>query len=260
MPEGDTIHRAARTLHRALAGRVVTGFTSVFPHLTRIDETAPLAGRIVEGVEARGKHVLIRFSGDLVLRTHMRMHGSWHIYRPGERWQRPRHEMRIAIETAGMHAIGFNVPDAELATTAALDRDETFRQLGPDLLAEPPAIDEAVARLRARAHMEIADALLDQTALAGIGNIYKSETLFVARINPWRPVSEIAEEQLRAIVTTAARLMRSWSAIRLPSSATGRARPRFQIRCRRRKARCPARKSSSPSCSSSGNSKTATKR
>jgi endonuclease VIII len=209
VPEGDTIHRAARTLHLALADRVVTGFTSVFPHLTRLDETAPLTGRIVERVEARGKHLLIRFSGDLVLRTHMRMHGSWHIYRPGERWQRPRHEMRIAIQTAGMHAVGFNVPDAELVTTAALERDETLRQLGPDLLAEPPDIDQAVARLRARPRMEIADALLDQTALAGIGNVYKSEVLFIARINPGALVSEIQDEQLRATVTTAARLMRA---------------------------------------------------
>src|SRR4029434_2523340 len=111
MPEGDTILTAARALHRALAGRTVTRFESVFPRLTRIDHDAPLRGRTIDGVEARGKHLLIRFSGDLVLRTHMRMHGSWHIYRPGERWQRPHHQMRIVIETAGMHAIGFHVPE-----------------------------------------------------------------------------------------------------------------------------------------------------
>src|SRR5262245_59480406 len=110
MPEGDTIFRTARTLHRALAGRVVTNFESVYSQLTRVDADTPLAGRVIERVEARGKHVLMWFSAGgvkaaspLVLRTHMRMHGSWHIYRPGERWQRPRHEMRIAIETDAIH-------------------------------------------------------------------------------------------------------------------------------------------------------------
>src|SRR5690242_10530741 len=131
MPEGDTILRAARTLHRALAGRVVTRFESVYPQLTRIDADAPLRGRVIERVEARGKHVLIWFSEGaesrlkaapaLILRTHMRMHGSWHIYRPGERWQRPRHEMRIVIETEDMHAVAFTVPDAELAPARAIE-------------------------------------------------------------------------------------------------------------------------------------------
>ncbi len=116
MPEGDTIYRAARTLNLALAGHTVTGFQSVFPRLSRVDDDTPLRGRTIERVEARGKHLLMWFRGDLVLRTHMRMHGSWHIYRPGERWQRPRHEMRIVIETAGMHAVGFSVPVAEFDT------------------------------------------------------------------------------------------------------------------------------------------------
>src|SRR5689334_4761386 len=122
MPEGDSIFRAARTLHRALAGRTVTRFDSVFPRLTRVDTDHPLRGRTIDLVEARGKHLLIWFSGDLVLRTHMRMHGSWHIYRPGERWQRPRHDMRIVIETGGIDAIAFNVPVAEFATAATLAR------------------------------------------------------------------------------------------------------------------------------------------
>ena len=89
MPEGDTIFRAARTLHRALAGKTVVRFRTVLTHLERINIDTPLAGRTIERVESRGKHLLIHFSGDLILRTHMRMNGSWHIYRPGERWQRP---------------------------------------------------------------------------------------------------------------------------------------------------------------------------
>src|SRR5690606_664620 len=105
MPEGDSIFRAARTLHEALAGRAVLHFQSVFPALTRVDHDRPLRGRTVEQVTARGKHLLIWFSERLVLRTHMRMHGSWHLYRPGERWRRPSSDMRIVIRTDAFDAV-----------------------------------------------------------------------------------------------------------------------------------------------------------
>src|SRR4026207_2095158 len=113
MPEGDALFRAARTLHRALAGSRGTRSASVFPALTRVDADRPLAGRTIESVSARGKHLLMTFSGDLILRTHMKMTGSWHIYRPGERWQRPARDMRIVVETARFVAVGFTVPVAE---------------------------------------------------------------------------------------------------------------------------------------------------
>ena len=135
MPEGDTIFRAARTLHRALAGSPVTRFESAFPALNRIDDDRPLAGRTIESVAARGKHLLMTFSGDLVLRTHMRMHGSWHIYRSGERWQRPARDMRIVVETARFVAVGFNVPVAEFLSGRELSRHPQLGALGPDLLA-----------------------------------------------------------------------------------------------------------------------------
>ena len=127
MPEGDSIFRAARTLHRALAGSPVTRFESAFPALNRIDHDRPLAGRTIESVSARGKHLLMTFSGDLVLRTHMKMHGSWHIYRPGERWQRPARDMRIVVETARFVAVGFNVPVAEFLTGRELSRHRRAR-------------------------------------------------------------------------------------------------------------------------------------
>src|SRR6188508_3030086 len=110
MPEGDTIFRAARTLHRALAGKPVVRFESMFPALTRIHEDAPITGRTVERVRSLGKHVLMQFSEGLTLRTHMRMNGSWHIYRPGETWRRPRIDMRIVVATSDFEAIGFNIP------------------------------------------------------------------------------------------------------------------------------------------------------
>ena len=209
MPEGDTILRAARALHRALAGRTVTRFESVFPRLTRIDHDAPLRGRTIDRVDARGKHLLIHFSGDLVLRTHMRMHGSWHIYRPGERWQRPRHQMRIVIETGVIDAVAFDVPVAEFATPGELERTPALRDLGPDVLASGFNVDEAVERIEKRRGASIAEALLDQRAIAGIGNIYKNEALFVACVSPFSAVESLSREAIEKIVTTAARLMRA---------------------------------------------------
>jgi endonuclease VIII len=209
MPEGDTIHRAARTLHTALAGQRIARFESVLAHLTRVDAERPIAGRLLERVEARGKHVLMWLEGSLVLRTHMRMHGSWHIYRPGERWQRPRHEMRIVIETAPYVAVAFAVPVAEFLPADTLDRDGAVAELGPDLLSDSFDAAEAVARLGTRGEMEIADALLDQRALAGIGNVFKSEILFAARISPFTKVSDLPATELARIVAIAVRQMRA---------------------------------------------------
>jgi endonuclease VIII len=203
MPEGDTIFRAARTLNRALAGRKIVRFESVFPSLTRIHEDTPVTGRAIESVTAAGKHVLMRFSGDLVLRTHMRMNGSWHVYRPGERWLRPRRDMRIVIGTEAFEAVGFNVPVAEFLRGAAVNRQEDLRKMGPDLLGESFDAAEAVRRLRGRATAEIADALLNQRVVAGIGNVYKSEVLFLCRVDPFAGVNSISDDLLRCLVATA---------------------------------------------------------
>lgn len=233
MPEGDTLFRAARTLDRALAGRTVTAFESVFPALTRVDHDRPLRGRRVERVESRGKHLLIHFSGDLVLRTHMRMHGSWHIYRPGERWQRPGHEMRIVVRTEAFEAVAFTVPVAEFLQGRELERQRDLRDLGPDPLA--PAFDAhaAAQRIAARGDMEIADALLDQRAIAGIGNIWKSETLYATGITPFALVADLDVATLDRIVTTAARLLR----------IAAQGRPRMEVYGRHGK---PCRRCRSP--------------
>src|SRR5579872_3602514 len=129
MPEGDTIFRAARTLHRALAGETVTVFESVLPKLERVEVDTPVTGRTVEKVEAQGKWLLIYFSGDLILLTHMLMSGSWHIYRPGEKWKQPRENMRILIGTGKMFAIAFRVPIAEFQSADSLRRRRVFNQL-----------------------------------------------------------------------------------------------------------------------------------
>jgi endonuclease-8 len=207
MPEGDTIFRTARTLHRALAGQTVTRFESVLPKLERIDYDTPLAGRTVDSVEARGKWVLMHFSGDLILLTHMLMSGSWHIYRPGEKWQRHRSHMRIVVETPAMLAVAFNVPVAEFHSAASLARREGFNRLGPAPL--DPAFDASVAisNLAARPDLELGLALLDQTVMAGLGNVFKSEVAFACGLNPFRKVATLSADQLAALVATARKFL-----------------------------------------------------
>lgn len=209
MPEGDTIFRAARTLHRALAGHVVTSFDTALAHLAVVHENTPITGRTVERVEARGKHLLMRFSGGLTLRTHMRMSGSWHIYRPGEPWQRARASARVVVETGAFVAVGFNVPVAEFVTDADAPRDTAITNLGPDLLAETFDVDDAVHRLVHNRHATVAEALLDQRAVAGIGNVFKSELLFLARLWPFTPPASVTPERWRVVLDDARRLLRA---------------------------------------------------
>jgi endonuclease-8 len=209
LPEGDSIYRAAATLHRALAGKPVVRFESVFPALTRIHEDHPFTRAVVERVSSAGKHLLMQFSNGLVLRTHMRMNGSWHIYRPGERWHRPARDMRVLVATADFEAVGFNIPVAEMVKTERIVKHREVAQLGPDVLDEKFNRAEAVSRLRARPAIAIADALVNQRILAGLGNVYKSEVLFACRVNPFAPVSTVTDEQLSCLVDTAQTLLRA---------------------------------------------------
>lgn len=209
MPEGDTIYRAARTLDRAFAGQVVTKFESVLPRLTRVDFDSGVVGRTIEKVEADGKWMLIHFSGDLILLSHMLMSGSWHIYRPGEAWQRRKIDMRIVLETAAFVAVGFNVPVAEFHTALSLARRPGFNRLGPSLLAAEFDEAAAAARLRARPEMEIGVALLTQSLLAGIGNVYKSEVCFACGVNPFRLASSLSEGEIASLVSTARKFLQA---------------------------------------------------
>jgi endonuclease-8 len=172
-----------------------------------VDEDAPIAGRAVEAVEATGKHLLVRFSGGLVLRTHMRMSGSWHLYRPGERWRRPRAAMRIVVETGDAVAVAFDVPVAELLTERQAARQRDLLALGPDLLAPGFDAAEAARRIRTRGEDAIAEVLLDQRVLAGIGNVFKSEVLFEARVHPARGAASLSDEEVARVVAIARRLL-----------------------------------------------------
>lgn len=220
MPEGDTIFRAARTLNRALAGQEVARFESVLPALTRIHEDAPLTGRQIERVTSAGKNVLMRFSGGLTLRTHMRMNGSWHIYRPGETWRRSRRDMRIVIATDAFEAVGFNIPVAELLDDKAIAQHPDLRRIGPDILGETFDETEASRRIRARGDAPVADVLLNQRVLAGIGNVYKSEVLFACRVNPFTPVRALDDEQIGCLVSTAHRFLKTNVGDALPPMTT----------------------------------------
>ncbi len=209
MPEGDTIFRAARTLHLALAGRAVTRFETVLPSLQRVHDDRPITGRTVNAVRAVGKHLLMAFSGGLVLRTHMRMNGSWHVYRPAERWQRGRAAMRIVVGNAEYVAVAFDVPVAEFVAARELGRHSELSALGPDLLAEDFDAGEAVARMRARPAAAIADALLDQRIAAGVGNVFKSEVLFVCGVDPFRLVSTLSDGDLRRVIDASRQLLKA---------------------------------------------------
>ncbi len=207
MPEGDTIFRAARTLNLALAGQTITSFESVLPRLSRVEVDHGVVGRTVEKVEARGKWLLMYFSGDLILLSHMLMSGSWHVYRPDETWQRSRYDMRVVVGTPKILAVAFKVPVAEFHTAETLARREGFNSVGPSMLAKQFDEAEIIARLRSRPELEIGVSLLTQSLLSGIGNVYKSETCFACGINPFRQVGTLTDEELKCLVSQARKFM-----------------------------------------------------
>jgi endonuclease-8 len=210
MPEGDTLLRTARTLARALVGKRIVRFVSPLAALAR----AALEGRHVVTSEARGKNLILTFDDGRALHSHMRMTGSWHLYRPGERWQRPPYVARAEIEveaTGGdpaLIAVCFDAPVVRLLRAGEVDIDERIQALGPDILKDDFDEAEAVRRLRARAGVPLGEAIVDQRAVAGIGNIYKSETLFACGLDPFAPVSAFDDEALVKVVREARRLMR----------------------------------------------------
>jgi endonuclease VIII len=207
MPEGDTIFRTARALTRALAGRPITGFRSNYPLLSRFDDDTPLAGQLVERVEARGKWMLTYFSGGGILATHLLMSGSWHIYRPGEPWQvAPRH-MRIVLENAEYQAVGFHVPVAHMHTAQSLRRDGRIPQPSRDVLRVEFDEGAVVLRMMACAREEVGDVLLHQEVMAGVGNVFKSEICFVNGVNPFCKVGALSRDEVAELVRSAQQLV-----------------------------------------------------
>lgn len=240
MPEGDTIYRTARALNHGLAGRKVVGFETALAQLARVNDDHPIVGRTVERVESRGKWCLIHFSAaadggePVILVTHMLMSGSWHIYRTGERWKMPRRAMRVVVRVAaagpthameprewgtpsssgeGFEAVAFNVPIAEFHTERSLERSSQVPKLGPDVLGGAFTVETGIARLEAhaRAHpeAEVGVTLLNQRVLAGLGNVYKSEVAFAARVNPWRTMATVTRVEMERLVDFSLRYMKA---------------------------------------------------
>ena len=210
MPEGDTIFRAAASLRTWLVGRVVTAASARDARL-RIER---LVGRTVASVEAVGKNLLMTFPGseletsDLVLHTHMMMTGSWHVYPADVAWQRPARQARVVLHTGDRLAVCFNAPVVELASPVATARRSSLAGLGPDILARPLDLGSIVARaLRTDDGYALGELLLDQRIVAGIGNIYRCESLFLERFHPWTLRGALTTDQLGALVETAATLM-----------------------------------------------------
>ncbi len=202
MPEGDTVWLAAKRMHEAFAATVLRRSDFRIPQPATVD----LSGQTVLEVVPRGKHLLTRLSGGQTLHTHFRMDGSWHLYRPGDRWQGgPDWQVRVVLENAEWQAVGYRLPVVELLDTAA--EDDAVGHLGPDLLAEHWDPAEALRRLRAAPEREVGLALLDQRNLAGLGNLYRTEVLFLVGVTPWTPVADVPD--LAALVEKGRRLLRA---------------------------------------------------
>lgn len=200
MAEGDTILRAARRIEAALAGE---GVAVAAPNPRgRAAAVERLDGRQLEAAEARGKHLLLHF-GELVLHSHLGMSGGWHVYRRGAPWRRPRAAAWAVLSGEEQEAVQFGGPTLRLLSAERVRRDPVLARLGPDILA--PGFDPApvIAAMRADPSRGLGDALLDQTLVAGIGNIFKSEACFAARLDPWRSVGDLTDEELGAVLLAA---------------------------------------------------------
>jgi endonuclease-8 len=206
MPEGDTVWNTARSLDRVLKGERLTGSDFRVPQLATVDLTG---STVLESV-SRGKHLLLRLAregdGKFTLHSHLRMDGSWRVFPAGGRWHGgPAHTVRVVLRTGTAIAVGFHLHELALVPTA--EEDRLVGHLGPDLLGTDWDAAEAVRRLSEQPDRPVGEALLDQRNLAGIGNFYKSELLFLRGVSPWTPVREIAD--LSGLVTLAQRLLAS---------------------------------------------------
>ena len=204
MPEGDTIHYAANRIRPVLAGRVPEEIRAPQPR-HRLDRWPQrLARAPVESVEARGKHLLLRFEGDLVIHSHLRMTGSWRVYREGQRWRRSPRRAWLVLRADGHEVVQFDGPVLELLTAARARSDQRLSGLGPDILAEQFDAQRFLRRLREDDPTRpIGDALLDQRTLAGIGNLWKAEACFAAGHRPLAAVRRVSDAEALAVVREA---------------------------------------------------------
>ncbi len=206
MPEGDTIHRAATALRHGLLGHALTRV-----ELPRQRPPLPAVGTTVQRIEARGKHLLIGTSDGLIVHTHLRMTGSWHLYRPGERWRKSVTAVRVVLGVETATAVCFSAPIVEVLDGRSLRRHPTMRALGPDLCDPTADLDEAVARLGRliEADRTIGEALLDQRVACGVGNVYRCDVLFLHGVHPATPVGAVDIATRRSLIATSAELLQA---------------------------------------------------
>ncbi|HET8979470.1 MAG TPA: DNA-formamidopyrimidine glycosylase family protein [Solirubrobacteraceae bacterium] len=215
MPEGDTIAYAAKRMRPVLEGQVPDAIRTPHPRHARDRWPERLAGRVVTAIGTHGKHLFLRFEGDLVIHSHLRMTGTWGVYAPGRRWGRSPRLAWLVLERRGHQVVQFNGPVLELLTESRTRFDRRLAALGPDILAGEFDVPRFLARLRRDDPTRgIGDALLDQRNVAGIGNLWKSEGCWDAAIDPWRPVREVSDAEAVAIVEAVRPRM-------LQSAATG---------------------------------------
>jgi endonuclease-8 len=208
MPEGDTIHAAAARMRTALVGKPLISIETPQPRHAMDRWPERLAGRAVTRVDAHGKHLFLRFEGDLTLHSHLRMGGWWGVYPHGKRWGRSPRRAWLVIRTADHEVVQFDGPVLELMTESRSRFDRRLAALGPDVLAGE--LDEAAVLGRLRQDDQsrgIGDALLDQRNLAGVGNVWKSEGCHRAGIDPWRPLGRMSEDEVLAVVREVRRRM-----------------------------------------------------
>jgi len=243
VPEGDTVYRTAHVLERGLTGRILVRSEFRMPQ----HATADLSGATVLGTVSRGKHLLTRVargSGadteQVTLHTHLKMEGAWRVLRPGQRWPRPEHHARVVLETSDTVAIGFSLGIVELLPTA--EEERVVGHLGPDLLGPDWDEDEAVRRLHAAPERPIREALLDQTNLAGVGNMYMAELCFIAGLHPQTPVNEVPD--VRQIVRRAKQML-ELNKVRWSQTTTGNLAERERMWVFRRD-RSPCRRCGTP--------------
>ena len=209
MPEGDTIHNAARRVGAALIGREIVSVETPHPRHGMDRWPERLAGRGVRAVDAHGKHLFVRFDGELTVHSHLRMGGWWGVFPHGARWRRSPRRAWLVLRTPEHAVVQFDGPVLELMTDARTRNDVRLTALGPDILAERFDDDAYLRRLRTDDPTRgIGDAVLDQRNVAGIGNIWKSEGCYMARVDPWRPVAEVTDAEALRIVHEARPLMR----------------------------------------------------
>jgi len=203
MPEGDTIFRSAARLRSVLQGHPIRAAESRDPAL----RAESLKDRLVTVVEARGKHLLMHLDDGRVIHSHMGMHGAWHVYQPEQPWHKPARQAALCLQVPDAVCVCFNPKTLELLSEAGFRRHPYLSRLGPDLLAEALDDDEILRRFRVHNARPIGEAVMDQTIVCGIGNVYKSEVLFLCRIDPFLAVQQLSDDQLRSLIQRARQLM-----------------------------------------------------